>query len=230
MDLTTMITSNRLVTLATFPEPATAGFIKNLLVAEGVQAFLADEFTMGTLWHLGNSIGWVKVQIAETDMTRAIEVLESHREAVADLGYEAFTAEATSSLAADESQETAPWTSTTDEPDDCVADPTEDLASRTLRSAVMGTGCVPLAFYGAWLVGRLILPTVELSTTAARKLWLAFGITIMVLLQYSVILGSTALLLAFAFGGILVASFCIREFIRWVNRRDDPRHASRPVS
>ena len=223
-----MITSNRLVTLATFPAPDAAGFIKNLLVAEGVQAFLADEFTMGMLWHLGNSIGWAKVQVAETDVTRANEILEAYRETVADLGHEAFAAEATACTALDEAQEPASFTSIANEPDYGAADPTAELASRALRSAVMGTGCVPLAFYGAWLIGRLMFSTAQLSAKAARKLWLAFGITLVVFLQYSMALGITLLLLGS--GGILVGPLCILKLIRWINRRDDPRHASRPVS
>ncbi len=101
-----MTTSNRLVTLATFPAPATAGFIKSLLVAEGVQAFLADEIMMGMYWCLANSMGWVKVQVAEADVSRANEILEAYRETLADLGHEAFVAEATACMAVDESQET----------------------------------------------------------------------------------------------------------------------------
>lgn len=222
-----MTTSNRLVTLATFPAPATAGFIRNLLVAEGVQAFLADEIMMGMFWHLGNSMGWAKVQVAEADVSRANEILEACRETLADLGYEAFAAEATSSMAVDEVQEPAFSTSlSADELDYGVVDSTDDLASRAFRSAVMGMGCVPLAFYGAWLVGRLMNSNSELSSAAARKLWLAFGITLMVFVAYSAFLGRGALLLWVA----SVGAFSIRAFIRWLNRRDDPRHASRPVS
>src|SRR5437868_15459772 len=107
-----MLISNRLVTLATFPDPATAGFVKNLLVAEGVQAFLADQFSMGMLWYVGNSIGWVKVQVAETDVSQANEILEAYRETLADLGLEAFVSEAMNSLPAEESLEVVPLPST----------------------------------------------------------------------------------------------------------------------
>ena len=221
-----MTTSNRLVTLATFPAPATASFIKSLLVAEGVQAFLADEFMMGMYWHLGNSMGWVKVQVAEADVPCANEILEASRETLADLGQEAFIAEATARAAVDESPEAVPLNATAGESDYGVVDPTEDLAVRALGSAVMGMVYAPLAFYGAWLVGRLMNSNSTLSAKAVRNLWLAFGITFMVFVGYTLIIGRAALL---AWIGS-VGAFSIRTFVRWINRRDDPRHAARPVS
>jgi hypothetical protein len=218
--------SNRLVTLATFPIPATAGFIKSLLVAEGVQALLADEFMVGMYWHLGNSMGWVKVQVAEADVSRANEILEAYRETLADLGQQAFVAEATACAAVDESPEAAPLMATADELDYGVLDPTEELADRALRSALMGLGCFPLAFYGAWLVGRLMRSNSKLSAKAARDLWLAFVITFMYFVGYSIIIGRGALL---AWIGS-VGAYSIRTFVRWINRRDDPRHAARPIA
>ncbi|HEY2249957.1 MAG TPA: DUF2007 domain-containing protein [Planctomycetaceae bacterium] len=223
-----MITPNRLVTLETFPAPATASFIRDLLVAEGVPAFIADEQAMVMLWYVGNSIGWVKLQVAESDVGRAHEILEAHRQTMADLGHEAFAAEATDCLPADAAHETAFWPSVGDERDVDVEDPLDQLASRALRSAVMGMGCAPLAIYGAWLVGGLVFSSGELSAAAARKLWLAFGITFMVFLTYAMPIGGPALVVGI--GGSVVGAFCIRGFTRWINRRDDPRHASRPVS
>jgi hypothetical protein len=221
-----MTTSNRLVTLATFPAPATAGFIKSLLIAEGVQAFLADEITMGMFWHLGNSIGWVKVQVAEADVSRANEILEACRETLADLGLEAFVMEAMTSIPSEESSETVPVISAADEPDYAFVDPTDELAVKALRSAVVGMIYVPLALYGAWLVVQLMNSRSELSATAARKLWLASGITFAVLTGYSLVLGPYG----FLFWVACLGALSIRAVLRWVNRRDDPRHAARPVS
>jgi hypothetical protein len=223
-----MSTSNRLVTLETFTAPAAASFIRDLLVADGVPAFLADEHALVMFWHLGNAFGWVKLWVAESDVDRADEILEAHRQTLADLGQEAFVAEAIGSPSAEEMQPAECCASTGDEPLFDVADSMDELASRAWRSAVLGLGCFPLAFYGAWLVGRLIFSTGELSATAACKLWLSFGITFVVFLGYSVIIGGPALLLGI--GGSAVGAFCIREFVRWVNRRDDPGHAPRPVS
>lgn len=87
--------ADRLVTLATFPTPVEAGFIRNLLEAAGLRAYLSDEMTGAMFWQLGNSIGWVKVQVAERDRERAIEILNEHRQILADIGPNAFAAEAT---------------------------------------------------------------------------------------------------------------------------------------
>jgi len=86
-----------LVTLATFPTPVEAGFVRNLLEAEGVRAYLADEMTAGMFWQLGNTIGWVKLQVSAADLLRANEILEERQHTLADVGQEAFAAEATSS-------------------------------------------------------------------------------------------------------------------------------------
>jgi hypothetical protein len=90
------------VTLATFPTPVEAGFVRNLLEAEGIRAYLADEMTAGMLWQLSNTIGWVKLRVASSDFARANEVLEEHHQTVADLGPEAFAEEATSTAPAEE--------------------------------------------------------------------------------------------------------------------------------
>src|SRR5258708_37898633 len=94
------IMSYRLVTLATFPAPPVAGLVKDLLAAEGVRAFLADEMTTVMFWHLGSASGWTKLQVEEADVARATEILGNYRQTFVDLGREAFAAEATSCPAA----------------------------------------------------------------------------------------------------------------------------------
>lgn len=67
-----------LKTLATFATPIEADMVRNQLEASGVQAFLADDQTVGWLWHLGAPLG-VKVQVAESDLPRALKILEDLR-------------------------------------------------------------------------------------------------------------------------------------------------------
>ena len=67
--------ANELVTLAKYPTPERAGFIRNLLEAEGVRAYLADDVTVGMLWYLTTAVGGVKVRVAEGDVARATEIL-----------------------------------------------------------------------------------------------------------------------------------------------------------
>ncbi len=168
--------THELVTLATFPTPVEAGFVKNLLEAEGIRAFLADEITAGMFWQLGNSIGWVKLQVAEGDADRATEILEEHHRTLADVGQEAFAAEATSTPAEAEAVDEGP--------DDSPEDPNDELAARAFHAAGIGLIFLPILLYAAWLIGRLIFSRSELSERASRRLWLAFGITIVGLSGY----------------------------------------------
>src|SRR5262245_10156703 len=93
---------NSLVTLDTFPNPEHARFIQGLLESEGVPAYLADETAAGMMWHLSSDIGGIKLQVAEADTPRAQEILEAHRQTLADMSPEAFAAEAESSPSAEE--------------------------------------------------------------------------------------------------------------------------------
>lgn len=213
--------SYRLVTLATFPAPPVAGFVRNLLAAEGVRAFFADEMTTLLFWHLRSAFGWAKVQVEEADVARATELLGGYRQTLLDLGPEAFATEATNCPAAEDGWDSMSALPAVGDREDDIVEPTEGLASRALRSAVIGLVFTPIAFYGAWLVGRLIWSQAELNAKAARYLWAAFSITFAQFLAYAAMLTQSPIV--FGTCGVVLAAFCIRELVRWVNRRQSPR-------
>ena len=66
--------------LAAYATPIEADMARNRLEASGVRAFLADEYTVGWLWHLGTGLHGVKVLVAESDLPRALEILEDFRQ------------------------------------------------------------------------------------------------------------------------------------------------------
>ena len=168
--------TNELVTLATFQTSTEAGFIRNLLAAEGIHAFLADETTVGMMWHLNTAMGGIKLLVAPADIDRANEILAAHRRNVEDLSDDALASEALSAPPdGDSDSETADGS---DDDIDDYPDPTDDLARRALRASAIGMICLPVTVYGAWLIGRLICSKVELSNKASQRLWLAFGITL----------------------------------------------------
>jgi hypothetical protein len=70
-----------LVTVATFTMPAEAYVAQNRLLAEGINAYLADEQTISMDWLLANAIGGIKLQVAEHDAPRALEVLAARHSA-----------------------------------------------------------------------------------------------------------------------------------------------------
>ncbi len=63
--------SNDLKTVARYNTPIEADLARNYLKT----AFVADDQTVGWLWHLGLLLGGVKVLVAELDMARAQEIL-----------------------------------------------------------------------------------------------------------------------------------------------------------
>jgi hypothetical protein len=66
-----------LVTVATFTTALGAHLRKNLLEGEGIQAFVADELT-GDLLSGAYVHGYVKLQVARSDVGRALQVLQAH--------------------------------------------------------------------------------------------------------------------------------------------------------
>lgn len=76
--------ADELVTLGTFHNVVEAQFAVNRLKAAGVPAYLADENIVGMDFLLGNAIGWIKVQVAETDVGRAEAALADPADPVAE--------------------------------------------------------------------------------------------------------------------------------------------------
>lgn len=71
---------HELVTVATFSAPYEAQLAKGLLETNGIQAFVADEYTIGINWFYSNALGGVRVQVAETDAGQSLKLLDSEVE------------------------------------------------------------------------------------------------------------------------------------------------------
>src|SRR6476469_5158899 len=82
--------SDDLRTVATFATPSEAAVARNALEAAGVRATLADELTLTADPFLSGAVGYIKVQVRETDLERASEILGERGMPVAvDYGDEA---------------------------------------------------------------------------------------------------------------------------------------------
>lgn len=68
----------KLVTVGTFDKAAEAHAVRCRLEAEGLAAFLSDEFIVSMDWFLSNAVGGIKVQVPENEVERALEILEAH--------------------------------------------------------------------------------------------------------------------------------------------------------
>jgi hypothetical protein len=67
--------SEKLVTVASFGLAAEAELVRQMLEAEGFDAFLADAEIVSMDWLLGNAVGNVKVQVPQKQAKWALEFL-----------------------------------------------------------------------------------------------------------------------------------------------------------
>ena len=72
--------SDDLVTLTSYRFAAKAELVKELLADAGIQAFVADAAMVTNDWFLGNAIGYVKLQVAESQLAAAQQILTEHPE------------------------------------------------------------------------------------------------------------------------------------------------------
>lgn len=68
--------SRDLVTIAQYRDLPQAGLARSILESHGVTCFLGNEFTVGVNWLYSNALGGVKLQVIESDVARAKEILQ----------------------------------------------------------------------------------------------------------------------------------------------------------
>lgn len=67
--------SEKLITIATFSQAIEAHVSKTKLESEGIICFIADENIVNMNWFYSNAVGGVKLQVKESDVKRALEIL-----------------------------------------------------------------------------------------------------------------------------------------------------------
>ncbi|WP_299587071.1 DUF2007 domain-containing protein [uncultured Microbulbifer sp.] len=73
-----------LVTIARFSFPYEAQIAKVRLESEGIEAFIADEHTINMQWLYSDAMGGVRLQVTETDVDEARDILNQDRSALVD--------------------------------------------------------------------------------------------------------------------------------------------------
>ena len=66
-----------LVSIATYLTLAEADLARMHLAEEGITAVVADSGIVGTNWFLGNAVGYIKVQVRQSDAEVAWSILKS---------------------------------------------------------------------------------------------------------------------------------------------------------
>ncbi len=70
--------SNQLVTVATFPNSLEASLAKQTLEAENIPAFVMDDETVTTAWHLSIAVGWIKLKVPQSHLEEGIDILTAY--------------------------------------------------------------------------------------------------------------------------------------------------------
>ena len=169
--------AEKLITLVTFDMPFEAHLAKGLLEVNGVTSFLTDEFTVGVAWHLSNALGGIKLQVAETDAERAVNLLKGREREIADPDAEGGSPDAAKIERY---------------PVETPLSIGETTANRALHAALLGIFFVPLQLYSLWLIGRLFFLRQKIERQAWKKIWVAGILDLMVL-------GTTVLPFFFSF-------------------------------
>jgi hypothetical protein len=63
-------------TLASFSQPMGAYLLRARLESNGIAAFVRDENMIALDWFYSNAVGGVKIDVADEDYDRALQVLE----------------------------------------------------------------------------------------------------------------------------------------------------------
>lgn len=127
----------KLVTVGSYYTAHDAGIARSLLEAEGIEACVNDDSTVGMLWHYGLALGGIKVQVAEPDYERAIETLEKLEETK-------FTDEEWSEVDVGEPAHTEK------ESADPPYEPTDSRVSRLFTLTMFSFLLPPLVFLSLW--------------------------------------------------------------------------------
>jgi hypothetical protein len=64
-------------TLASFSQPMGAHLLRARLESNGIASYIRDENMIAVDWMLSNAIGGVKVDVADEDYERALEMIET---------------------------------------------------------------------------------------------------------------------------------------------------------
>ncbi|MBD2205858.1 DUF2007 domain-containing protein [Calothrix sp. FACHB-1219] len=147
--------ANNFVTVATYNNSLEANLAKQLLEAEGISCYLANESTVDLAWHLTVAVGWIKLQVHEQDAAQAKFILGS------------------SNLEVESAAEGEETTAEDVDDDDIIqvswADQTAD---RAFKVAVIGLILIflPFQLYSLWLLLQLLLSRTR-DRISQNRLW-----------------------------------------------------------
>ncbi|UKP00469.1 putative signal transducing protein [Nostoc sp. UHCC 0870] len=143
---------NNFITVSTFSNYIDANLAKQLLESQGIQCYLANESTVNMAWHLTVAVGWIKLQVNQTDLEQAKKVLVSSAFEIEDSADEWLQ---------DDDIEKISWA--------------DETADRAFRTSVIGLMLLflPIQIYSLWLLVRLLVSLRQISANRRIKVIVA---------------------------------------------------------
>ncbi|MBD2194136.1 MULTISPECIES: putative signal transducing protein [Calothrix] len=163
--------ANNFVTVATYSNSLEANLAKQLLEAEGISSYLANESTVDLAWHLTVAVGWIKLQVHEQDAAQAKFILgSSNLEVESAAEGEEMTAE------------------DTDDDDIIPVSWADQTADRAFKVAVIGLILIflPFQLYSLWLLLRLLVSRTRDRISKNRR-WKVITALLINLLNLSIL-------------------------------------------
>jgi hypothetical protein len=176
--------SKRLVTIATFDQPAQARLAQNALTEAGVAATVTDESLVAMDWLLSNAVGGVKVQVWDDDAEKAVRLLESrfgeHGEGFGSKVSEEELAAAAEVATPEEGDEPSLPISEDDDKETPTPAPEsrENYARRLVFTAMLGLIFPPIAVYATYLFLNAAFGEGYLSSRGKYNLYLGLAMTL----------------------------------------------------
>ncbi|MCA9005202.1 MAG: DUF2007 domain-containing protein [Planctomycetaceae bacterium] len=166
--------SHEFITVATLSSPVEASLVQNQLEAAGIRSFMSDEVAVGMAWYLGNAIGGIKVQVAESDAPRAFDVVNDHEPVTiteADWRNPAGLDEEAEEFDRQwEEDETAEEESAAKTPDSDL----NEIVDRAWKMAVYGILFFPLQLYSLLLLAKIAFSGEYLTFEQRRKVRISY--------------------------------------------------------
>lgn len=178
----------RLVTIATFDQPAQARLAKNALDEEGIRSAISDENLVAMDWLLSNAVGGVKVQVWEEDADRAVAVLErkfgENGEGLGAAGAPEDLAAQAEAAPPDEGEEPPPPSDGAES--DAVPPPSEreEYARRLVFTAFVGMIFPPVVVYAVYLLLNALFGGGGLTSRGRFNLYLGGAMTVAMMVWF----------------------------------------------
>jgi hypothetical protein len=167
------------VTIASFTTAAEAEVARVSLENLGIPCVLADAETVSMMWLWSNSVGGVKLLVAESNAARAAKLLHRRHCRADDYGLEPV---ANREVANSDEEDETPW----DEEPEVEVSEADRTVHRALLAAVFGlVACPPLFhLWSLWLILELFMSGDSISATKRGLLWIAMLLDIASLVAF----------------------------------------------